>query len=252
MTQTGSRPRLLSVGNVLLVCKDADAIRLLTDAVQQFALSLDVHHQADTAARMLGRQKFEAVVVDLELGDGAKTVLREVYLSSSNQTAVTFTITSRNAEKDSGMMGSTFTFVRPLSVESISLTLKAAYGLIVRERRRYFRFPLAVPAFLRTAEGKQIESQTVNIGEGGMGLHTSHPFKAKEKALVQFAFPDPRSQFSAELDVCWYDQSGRLGVRFLALSAQQKSGLREWLSAKFEESIPERVAAHFRKSAAKP
>jgi hypothetical protein len=30
----------------------------------------------------------------------------------------------------------------------------------------------------------------VNIGEGGMGLHTSHPFKAKEKALVQFAFPD--------------------------------------------------------------
>jgi hypothetical protein len=252
MTQTGSRPRLLSVGNVLLVCNDVDAIRLLTEAVQQFALSLDVHHQADTAARILGRQKFEAVVVDLELGNGAKTVLREVYLSPSNQTAVTFTITSKNAEKDSGMsVGSTFTFVRPLSVESISLTLKAAYGLIVRERRRYFRFPLAVPAFLRTAEGKEIESQTVNMGEGGMGLHTSHPFKAKDQALVQFTLPGQPSQFSAELDVCWCDQSGGLGVRFLALSAQQKSGLREWLSARFEESIPERVAVHFRKSAAK-
>ncbi len=74
MTQTGSRPRLLSVGNVLLVCKDAEAIRLLTEAAQQFALSLDVHHQAETAASILGRQKFEAVVVDLELGDSAKTV----------------------------------------------------------------------------------------------------------------------------------------------------------------------------------
>src|SRR6202011_2965261 len=158
-----------------------------------------------------GRQKFEAVVVDLELGDSAKTVLREVYLSPSNQTAVTFMIASRNAGKDSGMsMGSTFTFVRPLSVESISLTLKAAYGLIVRERRRYFRFPLAGPAFLRTAEGKEVESQTVNIGEGGMGLHASHPFKAKEKALVRFTFSGQLSQFSAELDVCWYDQSGRL------------------------------------------
>ncbi len=252
MTQIGSRPRLLSVGNVLLVCKDVDAIRLLTEAVQQFALSLDVHHQADTAASILRRQKFEAVVVDLELGDSAKTVLKEVYLSPSNQTAVTFTITSRNAEKDSGIsIGSTFTFVRPLSVESISLTLKAAYGLIVRERRRYFRFPLAVPAFLRMAEGKEIESQTVNIGEGGMGLQTSHPFQTKEQALVQFTLPGQPSQFSAELDVCWCDPSGRLGVRFLALSAQQKSGLREWLSARFEESIPERVAVHFRKSAAK-
>jgi len=64
----------------------------------------------------------------------------------------------------------------------------------------------------------------VNIGEGGMGLHTSHPFKAKEQALVQFTLPDQPSQFSAELDVCWCDQNGRLGVRFLALSAQQKSG----------------------------
>jgi len=238
MTQTGSRPRLLSVGNVLLVCKDVDAIRLLTEAVQQFALSLDVHHQTDTAASILRRQKFEAVVVDLELGDSAKTVLKEVYLSPSNQTAVTFTITSRNAEKGSGIsIGSTFSFVRPLSVESISLTLKAAYGLIVRERRRYFRFPLAVPAFLRTAEGKEIESQTVNIGEGGMGLQTSHPFKTKEQALVQFTLPGQPNQFSAELDVCWCDQSGRLGVRFVALSAQQKSGLREWLSARFEKAF---------------
>jgi len=187
----------------------------------------------------------------LDLGQGAKTVLKEVYLSPSNQTAVTFTITSSNAEKGSGMrIGSTFTFVRPLSLESISLTLKAAYGLIVRERRRYFRFPLAVPALLRTAECKKIESQTVNIGEGGMGLHTSHPFKTKEQAMVQFMLPDQPSQFSAELDVCWCDQSGRLGVRFLARSAQQKYGLREWLSARFEESIPERVAVQFRKSAA--
>ena len=70
-----------------------------------------------------------------------------------------------------------------------------------------------------------------------MGLQTSHPFKTKEQALVQFTLPGQPNQFSAELDVCWCDQSGRLGVRFVALSAQQKSGLREWLSARFEKAF---------------
>jgi len=252
MTQTGSRPPLLSVGNVLLVCNDADAIGVLTEAVQQFALSLDVRREVEGTGNILAHQKFEAVIVDLELGQGAGTVLREVRLSSSNQTAVTFTITGRSAGRESGLsMGSMFKFVRPLSIDSVSLTLKAAYGLIVRERRRYFRCPVAVGSTLRTTEYPEIKCETVNIGEGGMGLTTSHPFKPREQAMIQLTLPGQPSQFSAELEVCWCDQSGCLGVRFLALSAQQKSGLREWLSARFEESLPERVASQFRKSAAK-
>jgi hypothetical protein len=252
MTQTESRPPLLSVGNVLLVCNDADAIGVLTEALQQFALSLDVRREVGGTGNILAHQKFEAVIVDLELGEGASTVLREVRLSSSNQTAVTFTITGRSAGTESGFsMGSMFKFDRPLSIDSVSVTLKAAYGLIVRERRRYFRCPVAVGSTLRTTEYPEIKCETVNIGEGGMGLTTSHPFKPREQAMVQFTLPGQPSQFSAELEVCWCDQSGCLGVRFLALSAQQKSGLREWLSARFEESLPERVAIQFRKSAAK-
>jgi hypothetical protein len=77
-------------------------------------------------------------------------------------------------------MGSMFKFVRPLSIDSVSLTLKAAYGLIVRERRRYFRCPIAVGSTLRTTEFAEIKSETVTIGEGGMGLSTSHPFKPRE------------------------------------------------------------------------
>jgi hypothetical protein len=253
MTQTESRPPMLSVGNVLLVCSDADAIGVLAEAVQQFALSLDVRREVGDTANILARQKFEAVIVDLELGEGAKAVLREVRLSSSNQTAVTFTITAKSAGREAGMgMGSTFEFVRPLSIDSVSLTLKAAYGLIVRERRRYVRCPVAVGSTLRTTECAEIKCETVNIGEGGMGLSTSHPFKVREQAMVQFTLPGQPSQFSAELEVCWCDQSGCVGVRFLALSAQDKSGLREWLSARFEESLPERVAVQFGKSAAKP
>jgi hypothetical protein len=246
MIQT--RSPLFSVGNILLVCNEEGAINLLTEAAKQFALSLEICRDVDDVTNILARQKFEAVIVDLEIGDGAKTVLKEIRLSSSNQTAVTFTITGKRQGKESGLsMGSMFELARPLSIDSLRLTLKAAYGLIVRERRRYFRCPVAVASILRTPEPSEVKCNTVNLGEGGMGLSTLHPFKPRDHATVQFIVLGQPNQFSAETEVCWCDQSGSLGVRFLAISAQWKSDLREWLSARFEESLPEHVAAQFQK-----
>jgi len=37
----------------------------------------------------------------------------------------------------------------PLSPSSVRRTLKAAYGLIVRERLRYFRGAISIPAAIR-------------------------------------------------------------------------------------------------------
>jgi len=52
----------------------------------------------------------------------------------------------------------------------INLSFKAAYGLIVREKRRYFRCPVEVPvAILRTAL-PAVHGSTVNVSEGGMSI----------------------------------------------------------------------------------
>ncbi len=89
-------PRL--VGTVLLVSRDAIASRQVTDVMQEFALSVEVCVNISAAADRLSRRKFEAVVIDLALGDQASVCLEHVHTSASNRTAVIFTLTSSSQE----------------------------------------------------------------------------------------------------------------------------------------------------------
>jgi PilZ domain len=187
------------------------------------------------------------VVVDLELGEESKAILERVRLSPSNHTTVAFAITDNT--KQSAMAfeaGSNFVLERPLSAISVGRTLKAAYGLIIRERLRYFRCPISIPAAIREQEAGEISCQAVNISEGGMAVISSVPLKPGTQVTLQFTIPGQGSQFAAQSEICWCDEKGRAGLRFVALSPEQKMELKQWLSKRLEETLPESVALKFR------
>jgi hypothetical protein len=50
--------------------------------------------------------------------------------------------------------------------------------------------------------------------------------------------------FLAESPICW-QKTVHLGVRFVSLSQEGKSGLQDWLSRNLEEMLPEFVAGKF-------
>ena len=64
-------------------------------------------------------------------------------------------------------------YLRPLSAASIDLSLKAAYGLMIRERRRYFRCPVEVRVAILRAAMQTVHGHTVNISEGGLSITTA-------------------------------------------------------------------------------
>jgi len=100
-------------------------------------------------------------------------------------------------------MLSQFVFERPLSAQSIHKTLKPAYGLILRERRRYFRGSL-LPSSSRGKIGRKFAvSALINISQGGMALSTQVPFLPGESVHVQFTLPDHTVPLLAESTICW-------------------------------------------------
>jgi hypothetical protein len=234
-------------GSVLLVCNAADVVAMVTEAIEQFALSLDVRRGTVAALDILARKKYEAVIVDLQLGNSADVFLRELHASPANHSAVTFTINTGTTAVQPGIhSGSMFTFCRPLTPTSINLTLKTAYGLILRERRRYFRCPVTMDAVLRTEDGQEVECQTVDVAEGGMSLRTTPDVKPSVRFTVHFTLPGQSLRLAVESAVRWHDEAGRIGLQFLALSPPQKTQLCAWLSGRFEDSLPEHVAVQFR------
>jgi len=236
----------MAIGLALLVSADPVTIQQFSHALQELSISPDVCQEVPAAVGMLNRRKFDAVIVDLQLGEQAGLILDEVPLSPSNRRAVTFAISGSDAEGTAFRKRSEFVFERPLSTQSIRSTLKPAYGLILRERRRYFRCPVSIPVTIQKESMEEIRCNSVNISEGGMALSTFVSLIPGEAVRVRFTVPDHKVTFLAESTICW-SKTGHLGVRFASLSDEHKSELQVWLSRKLEEMLPEFVAGQFRK-----
>jgi ActR/RegA family two-component response regulator len=238
----------MAVGLALLVSADLVAIQQFSHALQELSISPDVCREIPAAIGLLNRRKFEAVIVDLQLGGQSGMILDEVHLSTSNRTAVTFGIGDNDAAGTAAFRKkSQFVFERPLSAQSIHKTLKPAYGLILRERRRYFRYPVSIPVIIRRESRQEVRCNSVNISGGGMALGTQVPLPPGESVRVQFTLPDHEAPVVAESTICW-SKTGHLGVRFESISDEHKSELQVWLSQKLEQILPEFVADQFRKA----
>jgi CheY-like chemotaxis protein len=239
----------MRIGLALLASADPVTIQQFRHALREFSIPSEVCREVPAAVCLLNRRKFDSVIVDLQLGELSGLILDEVHLSSSNRTAVTFVITSTDAEGTAFRKRSEFVFERPLSTQSIRRTLKPAYGLILREQRRYFRYQMSIPVTILRQSMPKVSCYSVNISEGGMAVSTFILLGAGERVEVQFTLPDHEAPFLTESTICWR-KAGHLGVRFVSLTQERQSVLQDWLSQKLEDTLPESVAGKFRKAEA--
>ena len=233
-------------GVVLIVSKDNTAAQQLAGAMKQLAITPEFCAELTAVQGLLNTRKFEAVVLDLEMGAETLGFLDTIRQSRSNRTAVTFTISSGEDQlKSSFKAGANFVLRRPLSVESTTRILKIAYGLIVRERRRYFRYAISIPVALRPSALAELNAETVNISEGGVAVKTISQLNSGTQADVSFVLPGTSAPFSSKSVVCWRERQ-QLGLQFLSPPPEQLSVLQAWLSMRLEESLPQGVVDKFR------
>jgi len=57
------------------------------------------------------------------------------------------------------------------------------------ERRRSWRTQVGLECILSRTTGKTIEAKTMDVGPGGMRVHTTRPLAVDE--LLEFELPDP-------------------------------------------------------------
>jgi len=237
------------IGKALIVSEDAVITRQLVAALEELALSVEVCIKIGDALEHVNHSKFEVGVVDFSLGSNAKRFLEQMRASASNRTAVAFAITGNSLETASALKaGSSFVLERPLTAESIRNTLNAAYGMIVRERRRYFRYPISVPAAGSRKGKSELFGRTINVSERGMALSTSTPVMPGSELKIQFTLPSPRLDVTADCKVCWHNEEGHVGLSFLFLPSNLSSELQAWLAQKLEEQLPEVVVQRFQPS----
>ncbi len=237
------------VGKALIVSEDAVNTRLLSEAMEELALSVEVCGKIGTRSTGSVTAKLRSLSLTF------RWAIRPSYFWSvcaprprtgPRSHSPSRTIAPKLRPRLKG--GSAFTLQKPLTIESIRHTFKAAYGLIVRERRRYFRYPISVPAAASRKGQPEIFGRTINISEKGMALSTSTPLTPGSEFKIQFTLPDPHLDITADCKVCWHNDQGQAGLSFLFLPSNLGSELQAWLARKLEEQLPDVVTRKFQSS----
>lgn len=233
------------VGRALLVSEDSEAIRKIASGVAKFAITAEGCADTAMAARLINRRKFEAIVVDLTLGKPAFDVFERIQCSPSNHTSVTVGLVDSSSQTGL-MVHPKFVMQKPLSDDLIERTVRAALGLIIRDFRRYFRFPVLVPVVVHIEDGVEFACETLNISENGLAISIPVTLRSGLKVRVGFRLPDEDNGFDIEAEVCWF-ANGRAGMQFRWVVMVHQQRLQNWLSRKIEEGLPEEAQRLFEK-----
>ena len=106
-----------------------------------------------------------------------------------------------------------------------------------RERRRYFRMPVDIPAKLNCGNGREMQVRACNLSEGGMAIQAAAALP-NDLYRIQFTLPGTDITLSPKAELAWSDASGKGGVRFLELTLNAREQLENWLVQKMQEREP--------------
>jgi CheY-like chemotaxis protein len=135
-----------------------------------------------------------------------------------------------------------FTVPKPVTADLLARGLKAAYTSMAKHRLTAYRHTLAVRplsgTFMHHGAQSPLDHATVlNVSQTGLCL--AAPARLPSGGVVNVSFALPESDRSVHVvgTVVWSDISGRTGVRFHHLPAQEQRMLQERLRARLPRDL---------------
>jgi CheY-like chemotaxis protein len=226
---------------VLLVSFDKSTVEALSDIMEQMGIYVEVCPDRKAASRQLCNSKYEGLIIDLVEGDEGLELLRSLPDYTANRSAVSCAILNDLHQKAAVFQaGANFVLERPLELKAASRTVRAAYPMMVRERRRYFRCPVETTTFVACEPHPEFQANSVNISEAGMAILSPVQLKVGQSVEMRVRIPGSSDFVNIHGEVCWVDDaSGRAGVQFMEISSTVAEALAAWLLARLEEMIPQ-------------
>ena len=124
----------------LLLSNDPEVHRTIRRVLDAANIDLDLSNNADQARHILLRRKYDALLVDCDDMPNGPLVLRELRLGKSNKSCIAFAVVNGKTNIQQAFeMGANFVLDKPISLDRATRSVRAAQGLIMRERRRYHR-----------------------------------------------------------------------------------------------------------------
>jgi CheY-like chemotaxis protein len=229
-----------NLGRGLVVSCNPVVQSVVSEALRLQAISCDYAVSAHECDKKISSQKFEVVFVDSELPEQGLLYMQRLRSSRSIGRTVLIAVTHTNAETAQAFSsGAQFCVQGEGSIQRIALdrVLRAAYGFILRERRRYFRCALNVSLLVQRDNEPACNGKLVNISEGGICFIALVQLTPGQSVTAQLQLPDTDVDIKAQCRIQWSNISGRAGAQFVSLDQKIEQELHHWLATRFELTL---------------
>ena len=228
-----------SVGSALVMTTDNRLSEQLLRAFKEINVATVSTSLVRDSIELIHGHKFEAFVLDTALDTPFLDLLSEIRSSSSNSMAVIMVIAPPGPVCELAQQGgANFILEQPLTFNTILRTLKAAYGMLVREYRRYFRFPIKLPVTVWSSLTAEVQGETVDISEDGMAIRLPYSLGADTDLVIRIRLSARAKELTTRAKIIRTAEGGLAGIRFVEISSFAKAQLHEWLSLRLEDKFP--------------
>lgn len=218
--------------HAVLLSSDPAVMTSVLPSLQQLGIASSVCRDVTSAIGILSRQKNDAFFVDREI-DPELMALAQLRKSPSNRNAVAFAIVPESDwPENAANRLAEFVLEKPLSARNVSQTVRAAYGMMLKERRRYFRHSLRIEVELCVASSESVvAAQTLNLSQTGMALECATPLAASDVVQLRFQLPGSPADIGCSAQIIWTAENGKAGLVFTQIENRDK--LTAWLEQAF-------------------
>ena len=223
----------------LVVCPDQDATSLLTLILSELEMAAEHTSSISRGLELLESQRFDAIVFDYRADQSSDEFLARLRRSAKNRASMLIAIVDSNfnARPVFGL-GANFVLYRPLSSDRTRISLRAARGLVRRERRRERRTPVNSPVTIAYPGAPEQNTFLADISDGGTSIRTAR-VPGVCKVYFEFALPGQQQLVRLSGEVAWQDSSGRTGIRFLDVPQSSRRLIQTWLQRNHAQATTE-------------
>jgi CheY-like chemotaxis protein len=227
----------------LVVCPDQEAANLLTLILSEMGMAAEHTPSISRGLELLDSQRFDAIVLDYRADPSSEEFLAHLRRSAKNRASMLIAVVDSefNARPVFGL-GANFVLYRPLSSERTRISLRAARGLMRRERRHAPRTPVSSTANVAYPGAPELSALLTDLSDGGTLLQTANRIPPACKVYFEFALPGQQKLVRLSGEVAWQDDRGRTGIRFLDVPQSSRRLMQTWLQQNNVHPGPARPA----------
>jgi len=182
---------------------------------------------------MLAGGSTDLLVIDWE-GDASSDLLQDIWKSGMRHKPTIVAISALASD----IRGAHVTLRKPITAESGTKSLKAAYSRMLLDHRLHARYDLLLPLRATDDNNRSIALIVTNIGDGGIGLIVEQKVIIGQVLAFRLLLPGANKEIYIQARVRWTQEHGAAGCEFVRIPPVDLSVLHDWLKSRARVKKP--------------